>query len=87
MTKILKSYKGIPYEVAKQKLETLLDALDVVLTGQSYTIGSRTLTRANLTAIQEAIKYYEHCHSNILDWGHACSFSIRKFGIFSLSHT
>ncbi len=30
MTKILKSYKGIPYEVAKQKLETLLDALDAI---------------------------------------------------------
>ena len=54
----LKSYKGIPYEVAKQKLATLLDALDVVLTGQSYTIGSRTLTRANLTAIQNAIEYW-----------------------------
>ncbi len=54
----LTSYKGIPYEVAKQKLATLLDALDVVLTGQSYTIGSRTLTRANLTAIQEAIEYW-----------------------------
>ena len=36
----------------------MLDALDVVLTGQSYTIGSRTLTRANLTAIQEAIEYW-----------------------------
>ncbi len=58
MTTVLTSYKGIPYTVAKAKLETLLDALDVVLTGQSYTIGSRTLTRANLTAIQEAITYW-----------------------------
>lgn len=55
---VLNKYKGIPYEVAKKKLDALLDALDVVLTGQSYTIGSRTLTRANLTAIQEAIKYW-----------------------------
>ncbi len=56
--KVLKSYKGIPYEVARKKLDTLLEALDVVLTGQSYTIGSRSLTRANLSAIQEAIEYW-----------------------------
>ena len=26
---VLKKYKGIPYEVAKKKLDALLDALDV----------------------------------------------------------
>lgn len=57
-TKTLTSYRGIPYEVARKKLDALLEALDMVLTGQSYTIGSRSLTRANLSDIEEAIAYW-----------------------------
>ena len=57
VTKTLKSYRGIPYEVAKQKLQMWLDAMDAIATGQSYTIGSRSLTRANLNDIQSQIEY------------------------------
>ena len=39
VTKTLKSYRGIPYEVAKQKLQMWLDAMDAIATGESYTIG------------------------------------------------
>lgn len=58
VTKTLKSYRGIPYEVAKQKLQMWLDAMDTIATGQSYTIGSRSLTRANLNDIQNQIEYW-----------------------------
>ena len=47
-----------PYEVAKQKLQMWLDAMDAIATGQSYTIGSRSLTRANLNDIQSQIEYW-----------------------------
>ena len=58
VTKTLKSYRGIPYEVAKQKLQMWLDAMDAIATGQSYTIGSRSLTRANLNDIQSQIEHW-----------------------------
>ena len=58
VTKTLNSYRGIPYEVAKQKLQMWLDAMDAIATGQSYTIGSRSLTRANLNDIQSQIEYW-----------------------------
>ena len=58
VTKTLKSYRGIHYEVAKQKLQMWLDAMDAIATGQSYTIGSRSLTRANLNDIQSQIEYW-----------------------------
>lgn len=57
-TKTLTSYRGIPYEVAKKKQQNILDAIDAVLLGQSYTIGTRQLTRANLSALQEALEYW-----------------------------
>lgn len=56
--KILKSYRSIPYEVAKERLNMWLDANAAVATGQSYTIGSRSLTRANLNDIQSQIEYW-----------------------------
>ena len=38
---------GITLEVAQKKLNLWLEAQDIIATGQSYTIGSRTMTRAN----------------------------------------
>lgn len=49
---------GITLETAKKHLEAWLEAEMTVTTGQSYTIGSRTLTRANLTEIRNAIDYW-----------------------------
>lgn len=49
---------GITLETAKKHLDAWLEAEMTVTTGQSYTIGSRTLTRANLTEIRNAIDYW-----------------------------
>lgn len=49
---------GITLETAKKHLDAWLEAEMTVTTGQSYTIGSRTLTRANLTEIRKAIDYW-----------------------------
>ena len=51
---------GITLEAAKKHLDVWLEAEMTVATGQSYTIGSRTLTRANLTEIRNAIEAGEH---------------------------
>ena len=58
MAKVLKSYKGIPYEVANKKLKLWLEAEDAIALSQSYTIEGRSLTRANLTEVREAIEYW-----------------------------
>lgn len=49
---------GITLETAKRHLDEWLEAELVCATGQSYTIGSRTLTRADLAKIGERIKYW-----------------------------
>lgn len=50
---------GTTLEKAKEHLDAWLEAEMAVTTGQSYTIGSRTLTRANLTEIRNAITYWD----------------------------
>lgn len=37
------------------RLQRYLEAEEAILTGQSYTIGNRTLTRANLNEVQKII--------------------------------
>lgn len=49
---------AITLETAKRHLDAWLEAELACSTGQSYTIGSRTLTRANLTEIGNRIKYW-----------------------------
>ncbi len=49
---------GITLETAQKHLDAWLEAELSVTTGQSYTIGSRVLTRANLTEIRNAIDYW-----------------------------
>lgn len=49
---------GITLETAQKHLDIWMEAEMTVATGQSYTIGSRTLTRANLTEIRNAIEYW-----------------------------
>ena len=55
---VLKCYKGISYETAKQKLEMWLKAEDAIALSQSYTIEGRSLTRADLGQVREAIEYW-----------------------------
>lgn len=51
---------GITLEEAKNFLEIWLEAERRVSTGQSYTIGSRSLTRVNLSEIADRIEYWRN---------------------------
>ena len=51
---------AITVEEAKEYLRIWLDAEKAVATGQSYKIGSRSLTRANLSDITERIRYWRN---------------------------
>lgn len=50
---------GITLETAQMHLDAWLEAEMQVTNAQSYTIGSRTLTKANLTEIRNAIEYWQ----------------------------
>ena len=50
---------GITLETAQTHLDAWLEAEMQVTNAQSYTIGSRTLTKANLTEIRNAIEYWQ----------------------------
>ena len=45
-------------KLCETKLNTWLAAEEAVATGQSYQIGSRMLTRANLKEIREEMEYW-----------------------------
>lgn len=47
-------------EIAKKHLDAWLTAELEVTTHQSYTIGSRSLTKANLSEIREQIKFWQN---------------------------
>lgn len=49
---------GITLEIAQKHLDAWLEAELSCTTNQSYTIGSRTLTRADLAEIRNTIKYW-----------------------------
>lgn len=51
---------GITLAVAKKHLDAWLTAELEVTTHQSYTIGSRSLTKANLSEIRKQIEYWEN---------------------------
>jgi hypothetical protein len=44
---------------AKERLNLYLEAETTVLVNQSYKIGTREYTRANLNAIRDGIKYWQ----------------------------
>lgn len=48
----------ISLTTAQARLSTYLDAEAAVLRNQSYSIGDRSLTRANLKEIREGIDYW-----------------------------
>ena len=45
-------------ELCSKKLNTWLAAEEAVATGQSYQIGTRTLTRADLKQVREELEYW-----------------------------
>lgn len=49
---------GITLAQAEAQLALYLAAEQAVLTGQAYTIGGRSLTRADLSSIQDGIKLW-----------------------------
>ncbi|MFR6178556.1 MAG: DUF6148 family protein [Flavonifractor plautii] len=49
---------GISLEIARKHLDAWLTAELEVTTHQSYTIGSRSLTKANLAEIRKQIEYW-----------------------------
>lgn len=51
---------GISLEIAKKHLNAWLTAELEVTTHQSYTIGSRSLTKANLSEIRQQIEYWRN---------------------------
>jgi len=53
-----KKHSGITKADAQRHLDAWMEAELAVTNAQSYTIGSRTLTKANLTEIRNAIDYW-----------------------------
>lgn len=53
----------ITLEAAKDNLQMWIEAQQAVATGQSYKIGSRSLTRASLSDILKMIRYWQ----NVID--------------------
>lgn len=47
-------------EIAQKHLNAWLDAEIAVTNGQSYTIGSKSLTRASLSEIRSQIQYWSN---------------------------
>ena len=45
-------------EICKKKLDTWLEAEERIATGQSYQIGTRMLTRADLKQVREEMEYW-----------------------------
>lgn len=45
-------------ELCQKKLQTWLDAEESIATGQSYQIGTRMLTRADLKQVREEMEYW-----------------------------
>ena len=51
---------GIMLKIAQKHLDAWLEAEMAVTNAQSYTIGSRTMTKANLAEIRKAIEYWSN---------------------------
>ena len=51
---------GVTLEIAKKHLDAWLTAELEVTTHQRYTIGSRSLTKANLSEIRKQIQFWEN---------------------------
>ena len=51
---------GVTLEIAKKHLDAWLTAELEVTTHQSYTSGSRSLTKANLSEIRKQIQFWEN---------------------------
>ena len=64
-------------EIKKNRLKRYYEAEEKVLNSQSYTLGSKTLTRADLTSIQNMIKKLEGEISSLEQYGTTKRRSVR----------
>lgn len=66
---VLKSYKGISYEEAKEMQKNTLDAIKATQASQSYQIGTRRQQRALLESLYEALEFWSNivskCESGV----------------------
>ena len=51
---------AIDLDTAKKHLEMWLEAEEALATSQSYTIGTMSLTRANLAEVSKRIEYWQN---------------------------
>lgn len=51
---------SITLETANNMLQAWLNAEMALTTGQSYSMGSRSLTRANLSEVRKSVEYWEN---------------------------
>ena len=51
---------GITLAQAEAKLTTWMAAMDKIAVGQSYSIGGRTLARADLREVQKQVEYWDN---------------------------
>ena len=64
-------------EIKKNRLKLYYEADEKVLNSQSYTLGSKTLTRADLTSIQNMIKKLEGEIASLEQYGTTKRRSVR----------
>ena len=64
-------------EIKKNRLKLYYEAEEKVLNSQSYTLGSKTLTRADLTSIQNMIKKLEGEIASLEQYGTMTRRSVR----------
>jgi hypothetical protein len=50
---------GITLTIAEAQLTQWLACLDAIATGQTYSIGGRSLTRANLADAKDQVEYWD----------------------------
>jgi hypothetical protein len=69
---------GITLAEAEATLDAYRTAELKVLTGQSYSIGGRSLTRANLKDIREGITYWQQQVGNLARGGIRASHAVPR---------
>jgi hypothetical protein len=62
---------GITLAQAEAQLAAWIDASTAVATGQSYSIGGRSLTRANAAEIRESISFWDEKVQSLTRGGRA----------------
>ena len=73
---------GISLEIARKHLSAWLEAELEVTTHQSYTIGSRSLTKADLADIRQQIEFWKNEVARLENAAGETAFSVWSRGTF-----